>query len=470
MANSVKKNFLYNICLTLSTYIINLLVFPYVSRVLGVEIVGKIGFVNNVITYFSLFAIWGVMTVGVREIAACSEDREKRDQVFSSIITILLITTVFVTTTYLCAIFFIPRFYQLKELFILGTFTLFFTSFLLEWLYQGLEEFRFITIRTVAVRLIYALCIFMFVRSADDYVTYFFMTVIVVLINSFINILYSRRFVKFKIKNVQIKRFLIPLISLGSYKIMTSMYTSFNVIFLGMVCSDVTVGNYYTSTKILYIILGVLTAFTTVMMPRMSSLLSNDRIEDFHRSINKSLVLIMTVALPMVVYGVVLAPQIIRLISGPGYENSIVPMRIVMPIILFSGIAQVWVIQLLVPMKRDNIILYASIAGAVTAVCANICFVERYGAIGSAIVLLIAEIVSDGVVAYYILSKKIIKIPFKQFFRTILSSSIYVIIAEGAALINNYLLSLLVAFVLFGVYFLIINRTFIKSLYNKKLS
>ena len=69
----ITTNFIYNVALTLSTYLINLLLFPYVSRVLGVDLVGKVGFVNETISYFSLFAILGIATVGIREIAACAE-------------------------------------------------------------------------------------------------------------------------------------------------------------------------------------------------------------------------------------------------------------------------------------------------------------------------------------------------------------------------------------------------------------
>ena len=46
----IAENVIYNVALTLSTFLINLVLFPYVSRVLGVDYVGKIGFVNNVIT------------------------------------------------------------------------------------------------------------------------------------------------------------------------------------------------------------------------------------------------------------------------------------------------------------------------------------------------------------------------------------------------------------------------------------
>lgn len=80
---SLKKNFIYNLSITLANYIAGLVVFPYVSRCLGVELMGKTSFATNVVAYFSLFALLGAATVGTREIAICRDDYEKRSKVFS---------------------------------------------------------------------------------------------------------------------------------------------------------------------------------------------------------------------------------------------------------------------------------------------------------------------------------------------------------------------------------------------------
>lgn len=137
----ITNNFIYNISLTVSTFLINLVLFPYVSRVLGVDNIGRVGFVNNVINYFSLFAILGVKTIGIREIAGAGDNYNKRSEIYSSFLTILMILTVLIIVVYVGSVFFIPRFVQDKELLIIGSLTLFFTSFLIEWFYQGIENF-----------------------------------------------------------------------------------------------------------------------------------------------------------------------------------------------------------------------------------------------------------------------------------------------------------------------------------------
>ena len=335
--SQIKKNFIFNTLLTLSSYIINLFIFPHVSRVLGVELVGKIGFVNNVISYFSLFAIMGIGTVGIREIAACGNDRGKRSRVFSNILSIALLMTTVVTVVYIATICIIPRFRVDKSLFFVGISNLFFASLLIEWFYQGVENFKYITIRSVIIKIIYALVVIAVIKKPSDYLLYFILTASVTIINAIINLSYSRKYVDFSFRNISLKKYLRPIFSLGVYKVMVSMYTTFNVIYLGFVCSDVEVGYYYTSTKLFYILLNLFTAFTSVMMPRMSSLLAENKIEEFKQKTSNSFDFVFAISFPIIIFCIVYAPHIIMLLSGSGFEGAVAPMRIIMPVLLLTG-------------------------------------------------------------------------------------------------------------------------------------
>lgn len=459
---SVKTNFVYNLILTISTYLINLVLFPYVSRTLGVDLVGKIGFVNNVVAYFSLFALLGIGTIGIREIAACEDNFEKRSKVFSELFSFILCLTIGVVVIFVLCIFFVPRFSTDANLFLLGGVTLFFTSLLLEWLYQGLENFKFIAIRTVILKIVYALSVFVFVKNSSDYVLYFAITVLLVVANAIINILYSRNFVKFKFALSGIKRYSKPITSLGVYKIMTSLYTTFNVIYLGFVCTDTEVGYYYTSIKIFTIILGILTAFTNVMMPRMSKLLAEGKIEEFKQKINKSFELVFSIAIPLISICVVLAPQIVKILAGSGYDGAILPMRIVTFNVFFVGIAQIWVIQLLIPLKKDNVILISSFIGAVVGIGMNFLLISKIGAIGSAIVLLVSEIAGDAYSFWYATRNRYLEFPYKKLIKDVITCIPYwviciVIMQAFDSTITVTLLSLLLCLIYFAMVNLWIN-------------
>lgn len=453
----ITTNFIYNVALTLSTYLINLLLFPYVSRVLGVDLVGKVGFVNETISYFSLFAILGIATVGIREIAACGDDREKRSRVFSSLFAIIGVLTTVVMVVYLVAIFVVNRFQADRNLFIIGTGTLFFTSMLIEWFYQGMESFRYITIRSVLVKLAYAVAVFLTVRSQAHYVRYFTLTVVAVVVNAMINMGYSRRFATLSFRNLDIRKYLKPVFSLGLYRVMISMYTTFNVVYLGFVASDAEVGYYYASKKLFYIMLGLFSALSTVMLPRMSALVENRQEEEFHRKVDQMFDLVFAIAMPLVIFLVVLAPQIISLMSGLGYEGAVLPMRIISPVLLLSSMAQIWVIQILLPLRKDRIILLSSVIGAVTGIVINILLVGRLGAVGSAIVMLCSELAGNLLGFVYSIRHGYLRFPWKQLVIFLLGSIPYALCCELGFVIKGDFPALVATSVLCGLYFILFN-------------
>lgn len=462
--STIKKNFVFNVLLTLSTYIINIFLFPYVSRVLGVEQVGKIGFVTNVITYFSLFAILGVGNVGIREISTCRNDKDKCSKTFSELVCILLILMSIVMTFYILAIFIIPRLRTNLDLFLVGIPFLLSTSFLLEWLYQGLENFKYITKRSIAIKVIYAISVVLFIHSPEDYYLYFCLTTLTWIVNSIINVLYAKKYVKFTFCKLEIRRHLKGVLSLGMFKIMTSMYTTFNVLFLGFVCDDTDVGYYYTSTKLFYIILGVLTAFTSVMLPRMSYLATQNDKTEFKRKINNSFELIFACAMPLSIYCILYAPQIISILTGSGFEGAILPMRIIMPLIFITGVSQVYMIQVITPLKKDNILILGSCIGAMVAIIVNMLLVKEYGAIGSAIVLICSEICCLLVSFVYSTYKHIIRFPYKSFTKSVMLCSVYLVVGVLILKLNtNPLIMLLLSASAFLVIFLILHLLIFKG-------
>lgn len=459
----ITTNFIYNVALTLSTYLINLVLFPYVSRVLGVDMVGKVGFVNDTIGYFSLFALMGIATVGIREIAACGEDRERRSRVFSSLMALVGIMTAVVMAVYLGSLFVVNRFQADRNLFIIGTGSLLFTSMLIEWFYQGLENFRYITIRSILVKLVYAAAVFLTVRHPEDYQLYFLLTVGAVVVNAIINIGYSRRFATLSFRNVDLKAYLKPVFSLGLYKIMVSMYTTFNVVYLGFVAADAEVGYYYAAKKLFYILLGLFSAFTAVMLPRMSSLVEKRQEEEFHRKIGQTFDLVFAIGIPLTLFLVVMAPQIIGLMSGPGYEGAVLPMRIISPVLLLSSMAQIWVIQVLMPLKQDRIILLSSAIGAVTGIVINILLVGRLGAVGSAIVLLCSELAGNLLSFIFAVRKGYLQFPLKQAGIFILGAIPYVLCCLPGFLITGNFPALAVSAVLCLLYFFLFNFVIYKD-------
>lgn len=410
---SIKKNFAYKSVLTLSTYLINFITFPYVARVLGVERIGLVNFVDNTVNYFLLFATMGVGLLGVREIAAVKEDKERRDQVYSNVLALNLLFTLVSLSIYLLCVATIPKLCQYDELFYIGTAKILFTVFLVEWFFTGVENFRYITLRSILIKVLYIISVFLFVRDTSDYRLYFILTVGVVVLNALINQLYIRKFVWVRWNNIQLFKYLKQNVTLGIYTLMTSMYLTFNVMYLGLVSNNTEVGYYTTAFKLYSVVLGFFTAFTNVMLPRMSSLLANGEKDRFQELVNRSFSVMSTCCIPLILCSMILTPQIIYILSGPGYEGAILPMRIIMPAAFVVGMAQVLAIQVLMPMKKDKVLLMASIIGAVVSLLINLLVVPSVASVGSAIVLVCSETVVTGTYVVYVLSKGLVWIPIK---------------------------------------------------------
>lgn len=163
---------------------------------------------------------------------------------------------------------------------------------------------------------------------------------------------YLRNFISLKLIHFNLSHYFKPLCIFGTYSILTSMYTSFNTTFLGLVTSPTEVGYYTTATKLYSILIGIFTAFTGVMLPRMSSLIVDNNEAEFNRLLSKSYEALWAFSFPIALIGVLCAPDIIMIISGVGYEGAIIPMRIVMPLILIIGYEQIIIMQILMPLKR----------------------------------------------------------------------------------------------------------------------
>lgn len=406
----IQKNFIYSFILTASNYLFPLLIYPYISRILGVEKIGICNFADSIINYFVLFATIGISIIGIREIASAKHDQESLNIVFTSLLTHTVIPTILTSVVFVITVFNIERLYEYKEILFIGLGKIIGTAFLFDWFYKGIENFKFITIRTIAIKIVYVFLVFILIKSPEDYILFFCLTTVMVLANSIYNIFYCRHFVRIKFSFSNYKQLVKPNLINGFYLFLNTMYTTLNVAFLGFVSTVTQVGYYTTATKIFGIILAVYSAFTGVMLPRMSYLFTEEKMEDFLRLIKKSLNILLTFSVPVVVVGTILAPQIIDIISGAGYEGAYIPAMISMPLIFIVGYEQILVVQIITPLKEDTIKLRNSIIGATVGIIGNILIVKSLLAIGATIVWAISEIAVLISAQYYV--KKLVGLTF----------------------------------------------------------
>lgn len=417
--SSIKKNFIYSSFLTVSNYIFPLITYPYVSRVLGVTNIGICNFVDSIINYYILISMMGISILGVREMA--KSNAENRNKVFTNLFLLNGLSTFIALILLIASIFIIPSLFVYRDLLYIGIIKLLGNFFLIDWLYRGLEDFKYITRRTIFVKCIYVLSIYILIRKANDYTLYFLLSSLMIGINAILNWNHAyNKLIQVKLKWFKFRQYIRPFLYLGIQAFLTSMYTSFNVAYLGFVSNPTQVGYYTTATKLFGIILGVYSAFTSVMLPRMSSLISENRMDEFNALINKSISALLTISIPIIIFSCIFSPDIIYIIAGKGYDGAIMSTRIVMPLIFIIGYEQILVIQVLMALKKDKAILINSIIGASVGFLMNISLVRVFQCEGSAITWFLSEFSVLLSAQYFVNRYCIIQFPLKPLLKNIM--------------------------------------------------
>ena len=461
---SIKLNFLYSSILTVSNYIFPLITFPYLSRILGPNNIGVCNFIDSVVNLFILFSMMGMGYFAVREIACNNSSSENRSKAFLGLFVLNLITTVFALIVLILCFIFIPRLNQHLDLFIFGAFKLLFNFLLFEWFFRGVEDFKYITNRSLIIKVVYVVSVFILVKDKNDYDIYYILSTLVIAINALFNIIRIKKYIRLKNFVIQIRTYIKPYVIYGMYSFLTSMYTSFNVVFLGFVTNDIQVGYYTTVTKLYGIILAFFTAFTTVMLPRMSSLIAQNNTRHFLSLIDKSLDFLYAVTFPLIIVIFVYSNLIVDIIAGSGLEGAYIPLKIVSILLFINGYEQIIIIQILMPLKKDKSILFNSLAGAIIGLTLNVLLVSSLACIGSSLVWLASEIVVLACGQYFVTKYTRIYFPYKKTSQyLLLSLPLFLIVYVTDLFFNTQIGSLFINIPIIILYSLFIDIYIMKN-------
>lgn len=391
---SLKKNFIMNIFLTMSSFIFPLITFPYVSRILLPAGTGKISFATSVISYFSMLSQLGIPMYGVRTCAKVRDDRHELSKTVHEILIVNIVMSIIAYIALFVLIFNVPKLSQEKPLFIIVSLTILFNAIGMEWLYKALEQYTYITIRSLIFKIIAIVAMFLLVHEQKDYVIYGGITIFAASASSVFNFCNAWRFIDIKpMHGYNIKRHLKPIIVFFAMSCATTIYGSLDTVMLGFIKSDIDVGYYNAAVKIKNILVSVVTSLGVVLLPRASYYIEQGLKDEFYRVSKKALHFIFLLAGPLSVYFILFARTGIVFLSGGAYEGAIIPMQIIMPTVLLIGLTNIMGIQMLIPLGKEKIVLVSEIAGAIANLLLNTILIPIFASSGAAVGTLIAELV-----------------------------------------------------------------------------
>lgn len=392
--SSLKGNIILNYINTISGLIFPIITFPYAARVLMPEGIGVVNFQNSIIGYIVLLTSLGIPLYAVREIAKCRSDLELRDRttmeilILSVLLCIIGYIVVWILGTY------VPRIHEEVTLFYILSLTIIFTGIGAQWFYQGIEDFLFITVRGLIVRLLCTIGLFVFVKDKNDLLIYGFYIIGGTVVSNVINFIHLRKYLKIariKWKQLNITHHIRPTLNIFLLNVVISIYIQLNTVMLGFMTDDRAVGLFTSGTKLTHLITVVLTSVGTAMLPRCSNLISEGKYDNFNAVITKSYHLLMFSAIPLTVGTMLLAHPLVYCFCGGEFSGSVPVVLYTAPTIILIGMTQVIGIQILYPYGKENLVIISTIVAAVVNVLLNILLIPPFAEIGAAISTLISE-------------------------------------------------------------------------------
>ena len=406
---SIKVNFIFYAIKTVLSLIFPLITFPYASRVLLPNGIGKINFADSIIAYFVLLASLGINTYAIREGAKVRDDKNKLSTFCQEILIINIFTTIISYIILFIMVFHLELFNDYKLLIIIFSATICFNTIGVEWLYGALEEYKYISIRTIIFNILSILLLLIFVKNPNDYIKYAMIQVFASVGSNILNLFNARKYISFKKKEkYNFKKHLKPILIIFGLNIACNIYMNFDKTCLGLISGDESVGLYTASLKIIRMTISVITIVGTILLPRLTYCLEKKEIDKFKILIKKAFNFVFMFSIPSALGIFILSSNIIGLLSGPTYQEADITMKILTLIIPTIGISNLIAVQIFIPFGKEIYSLISSCVAALVNLSINLLLIPHLAQNGAAIGTVVAELFA--LIFCILLSRKVINL------------------------------------------------------------
>lgn len=413
MNDRTRTNVIINISRTLVLTILSFMTFPWVCRYLGSVQVGIYTWCNTFVLYFLVLAKIGIPNLAIRECVKVKDDKEKLSNKVQTFFIIQMITTLLSFGLMCTLVFSVPEFRNNNEIIFLLSINFLSGAFSFEWLFIALEKQFYMSVRSIAVLALSTLLIIIFVTNPSDIYIYALITASVTLITTICNLIYSRKFITYK-KTLpyNFKQYIKPLLVLFSITVIISFYNQTDTFILGFIDEGKgEVASYSVGVKGIDIIIGIITALSTVFIPRAAICYAQEDKKYFNRLNKYSVNICLFIVLPAIATMIMLASPITALISGNydfseslGYVSAPAVLMILASMMVTYSISDIIYGQILLPMKKEKYYLYALLGGTLLNIALSIVFGAVVFKSNPAIGVAIGTAVTDLFILVYLLA------------------------------------------------------------------
>jgi len=467
-------NFTYNTLLGLTNIIVPIITFPYASRVLGPQGIGITSFAISLVTTFVILGSLGIPIYGIREIAKSKKDKTKLSNTFSELLLIQVFWSVFIIIAFASWLYFTKTYQNEDAIKYLSFIHIFCSIGLINWFYQGIEKYKFISIVNFISKLLTIALLFILVKQKEDYWLYYFIVVMSSLVYAIISITYSFKFVKYKLVKLNFKRHYKPILILFSTQIAITIYLNLDVIMLKYLSQLEQVGYYSAAIRIIKTLLILVTSLGVVLIPKISSYIYEKNNNEVRVLVEKSINFVLIISFPMMIGLCLVSKDIIILFAGSQFGIASSLLLWLVPLIFLIGMNNIFGLQILVPFNGEKKLMFIVIFGAVLNFSLNFFLIPIYQGKGAAFSTLVTEGIIT-VLAYYFSKKELgFKFPIKKFLTYLILSLFFIPIVGLISLVFEGIFYVIVAtFVCAVLYFfaliVIKDKFFIENMYKPVL-
>ena len=388
---SIAENLFYNMLYQVLVTVLPIITTPYVARVLGLAATGVHSYTESIVTYFTLFGALGTSLYAVRKIASVREEEKSLAQATLEILALKVILMLITLAAFIPSLCIGSEYAYLYRIHIINIVA---TGLDISWFYQGIEDFKKVTIRNLSMKLLFIIALFVFVKKPEDLPIYVLSIVGSALLGNLLMLWYLPKYVKLHISEpLRPFRHLKDCLALFVPQIMNYVYVLLDRTLLGWMTNTDNVGIYDQAQRLVRMIAGMMQTLGYVMMARISNLTAANDTDGIRKYIHKSIDFTLFLALPAVMGIIAVAPDFVPFFLGEEFLQVVPTLQIISVVVLTSSCNSVLGVQLLIPMKREKVYTIAMIAGAAVNVAINVCLIPVLGVSGACIASITAEVV-----------------------------------------------------------------------------
>lgn len=390
---SIQRNYIFSLLLKFSAVVFPLITYPYLTRVLGEEGLGKVALAVSITECFTTISSLGIPTYGI---VVCSRLRESKSEFIKTAWELLLIQFAMTAVSCVCYLSFILAFPKLRQesvLYAIQLFGLATNVWNSDWVYEALEQYQFLAKRTIAVRVLTTTLIFLGIHSSSDYILYAFTISLFTILSNGINFLILRKAFLPQPRCCNVRPHIRPLVIYLGQTVATMLYTNMDSIMLGFISGDAELGIYSIAVKVKTVITSVITAVGTVLMPRLSYYISAGKEKKAFDLLKASFHIIFLISFPCSIFLAAVSGELLSLVLGINNEAAYVTLKIIAPSLVFIGLSNILGYGFLSSVRQEACVLKSVAIGAAVNFALNAVLIPMLGARGAALGTSVTELV-----------------------------------------------------------------------------